>query len=511
MSTKASSFFNPFMFQVFDNEDHQGEDLIYPAAPITRSQSALAVMAFSLRHSLSKVAVKDLLRLINIHLPEGSLPESMYLFNKNFEECKKSIDFHVFCKQCQSYLGLTEELYCGICHKNYSRKTAIAEGCYFVYTSLKSQLKGLMESASLSQHFLDEDASSRDVTLTWNCDGMPAFQSGNGSVWPIQCIVDLLPPELQKKHILVTGLWFGSSKPQFSTFLKPFVEECKELAGDGMNWYNPVDNSEYTCKVYAKTLTCDSVARCQLQGISQFNGYFGCSWCLHEGKRVAKGNGHIMAYPFIENPSPPARTHKIIRDECIKMVSGQVPSFGVRSVSPLLLLPQFNMVSSFPVDYMHAVCEGVVEKITNLWFDSSNHREPWYVGNRIDEIDSRISCIVPPDEITRLPRSPSQRAHWKASEFRSWLLFYCLPVLYGILPNVHLTHVLLLVHAVWILLQESVSNTDLCSSHRILTEFVKQMEILYGESNDLQRPPYVTSSCFCTMLGSVVENLLFPI
>lgn len=121
MSTKASSFFNPFMFQVVDNEDHQGEDLIYPAAPITWSQSALAVMAFSLRHSLSKVAVKDLLRLINIHLPEGSLTESMYLFNKNFEECKKSIDFHVFfCKQCQSYLGLTEELYCGICHKNYS-------------------------------------------------------------------------------------------------------------------------------------------------------------------------------------------------------------------------------------------------------------------------------------------------------------------------------------------------------------------------------------------------------
>ncbi|KAJ8030366.1 hypothetical protein HOLleu_26765 [Holothuria leucospilota] len=130
-----------------------------------------------------------------------------------------------------------------------------------------------------------------------------------------------------------------------------------------MSWCNPVSNSELRCKVYAYTLTCDSVARCQLQGINQFNGDFGCSWCLHEGKRVAKENVYVMAYPFIGNPPPPARTHKSIQDECIKMISGQAPSFGVRSVSPLLLLPQFNMVSSFPVDYMRAVCEGVIEKI----------------------------------------------------------------------------------------------------------------------------------------------------
>lgn len=214
--------------------------------------------------------------------------------------------------------------------------------------------------------------------------------------------------------------------PANRSFQQPFVDECKELATRGMIWCNPVDNREFSCKVYAKTLTCDSLARCQLQGISQFNGHFGCAWCLHEGKRVAKGNGHVMAYPVIAYPSPPVRSHKSIQDECIKMVSGQVPSYGVKSVFPLLLLSQFNMVSSFPVDYMHEVCEGVVEKITNLWFDSSNHREPWYIGNRIGEVNGRISSIVPPDEITILPRSPSQRAQWKASEFRSWLFFFFL-------------------------------------------------------------------------------------
>lgn len=87
---------------------------------------------------------------------------------------------------------------------------------------------------------------------------------------------------------------------------------------------------------------------------------------------------------------------------------------------------------------MHAVCEGVTEMLTNLWFDSSNHSKPWYIGKDMPDIDHRMSNIVPPADITRLPRSPSERAHWKASEFRSWLLFYCLPVLHGILPNVYL-------------------------------------------------------------------------
>lgn len=112
--------------------------------------------------------------------------------------------------------------------------------------------------------------------------------------------------------------------------------------------------------------------------------------------------------------------------------------------SLLLLLPKFDIVRGFPVDYMHAVCEGVVDKLVSLWFDSSYNQEPWYIGRRIREIDGRIVGIVPPSEVTRLPASPSKRAYWKASEFRCWLLFYCLPIFNGILRTPYVKHLVLL-------------------------------------------------------------------
>lgn len=96
----------------------------------------------------------------------------------------------------------------------------------------------------------------------------------------------------------------------------------------------------------------------------------------------------------------------------------------------------------------------------------------------MSEIDNRIAQIDTPADVTKLLRSPSERAHLKASEFRSWLLFYSLPVLRGILPNVYLAHLLFLVHSTWTFLQDSVSEADTASNHIIVTEFVKQMESL---------------------------------
>jgi hypothetical protein len=33
-----------------------------------------------------------------------------------------------------------------------------------------------------------------------------------------------------------------------------------------------------------------------VQGIKQFNGKYGCSWCLHPGQQVDKGNGKVRIY-----------------------------------------------------------------------------------------------------------------------------------------------------------------------------------------------------------------------
>lgn len=96
---------------------------------------------------------------------------------------------------------------CPICSINITKLEAIKHGKDFASMSLKGQLKDLMERPSLSQYFLNDDGSpKKHISLLWNTDGMPAFQSGKGSVWPIQCMVKDLPIGIQTKNILLVGL-----------------------------------------------------------------------------------------------------------------------------------------------------------------------------------------------------------------------------------------------------------------------------------------------------------------
>lgn len=258
-----------------DNPEKNGDpdDVpLYQGANISTSQSYIAIMAYALRHSLSKTALQDLLKLINIHLPESNLPDTIYTFSKNFGNCSNDINFHIYCKECTSYLGLEDEHTCSLCKIDVTKQEAIKDGNYFVCMSLTGQLKDLMERPSLSQNFLNKDDSPKEyVSLLWNTDGMPAFQSGTGSVWPIQCMVKDLPIQIQAKNILLVGLWYGKTKPIFSTFLNPFIAECKKLYHHGVEWTVPTQHVNATTKVAASACACDSVARCQLQGIKQFN------------------------------------------------------------------------------------------------------------------------------------------------------------------------------------------------------------------------------------------------
>ena len=37
---------------------------------------------------------------------------------------------------------------------------------------------------------------------------------------------------------------------------------------------------------------------------------------------------------------------------------------------------------------MHAVCLGIAKKLTKLWFDKSFSAFPWYIGGKLEEVDS---------------------------------------------------------------------------------------------------------------------------
>ena len=130
---------------------------------------------------------------------------------------------------------------------------------------------------------------------------------------------------------------------------------------------------------------------------------------------------------------------------------------------------------------MHAVLLGVMKLFLNLWF-GTNRSHDYSISDKISQVDKRLLSIKPPDTISRCPRSiEGHRKYFKASELRSFLLFYGPAVLFNILPTVYYEHFLLLSEAIFILLKESISIDELAHAERLLFHFCIMFEPLYGK------------------------------
>lgn len=67
------------------------------------------------------------------------------------------------------------------------------------------------------------------------------------------------------------------------------------------------------------------------------------------------------------------------------------------------------------------------------------------------------------------------------SELRAWLLYYCLPVLHNVLPDLYYDHLSLLVGSVHILLSTEIHQSQLRSADMMLDDFYTRAPILYGK------------------------------
>lgn len=131
--------------------------------------------------------------------------------------------------------------------------------------------------------------------------------SGN-SIWPLLLQINELPQAERSKYMLLARLWFGEKKPDMNTFLNPFVEELNVLSTAGIKWTDPQGNV-HTIRIFPGPCCVDTVARAMVMNINQFNGSYGCGWCVHEGKVVQRGNGHARVYPMMY-PVPVVRTQE---------------------------------------------------------------------------------------------------------------------------------------------------------------------------------------------------------
>ena len=196
-------------------------------------------------------------------------------------------------------------------------------------------------------------------------------------------------------------------KPKMDTILNPVLEEIEHLNCLGLT----VRTSNGVKEIRAMLLVSvfDLPAKAAAANMKQFNGRYGCLYCTHPGEALGRG---ATVYP--PNTADSLQTHVQVQRCAAQAASSGKPVFGIKGPSPLA--KYIDVVNSIPVDYMHAVLEGVCKQIMMSWFNSKNHKCSFYLGRKVQDIDRLLMKMKPPIEIHRAPRPiATTLKFWKAT------------------------------------------------------------------------------------------------
>jgi hypothetical protein len=319
----------------------------------------------------------------------------------------------------------------------------------YVYIGVR---EGLTSVVTRSSPFLN---NPEVIELTMNIDGLPLFRSSSYSLWPILCCAANLNP----RCVFVIALYGGKSKPANLDFLKEAVQELRDLLDEGF-----VANGKHFCCTL-KMCICDAPARAMVKCVKQYSGYFGCDKCTQKGDYEGR-----LIYPECDAS---------LRDD--NSFRLQTNSEHHTGVSPLCSLP-IDMVNFFPVDYMHQVCLGVMKRLLVCWTGGLK-KVKLSVGQKL-AVNSKLEVFrhVVTSDFSRKPRTLNDLAHWKATEFRTFLLYIGYFVLHKIMSDRVLEHFLCLSVACRILVSEKLAAIIEYRSfaHELLLYFVEQAADIYG-------------------------------
>ncbi|KAE8745125.1 hypothetical protein FOCC_FOCC008190 [Frankliniella occidentalis] len=475
---------------------------------------------------------------------DGILPTSRYMFKKIFSS-DMEFKFHMYCPDCMIYIGeITQELKerktapCRRCAKEV-KVPGMQSKDFFATLPVGSQiadfLEGMDDVADQLNYRWEREPSEniRDIydgeiyknlmkdgkflsrrynlSLTFSTDGATVFNSGCTSMWPIFFRLNELKPDIRFKdsNCMLAGLWFGKKEPPMGMYLRSFLQECQNLYDHGITW-RARQGEIIKSKIITLNCVLDSGAKYMLQATKKFNGYQSCPYCDHPG--VTYNGNLVCKWPMNEHRvrfedkgfSYSIEKYDRIQDEIVQhnvydrnneemrrdMAVAETrrredPSFqgyrGFRCESAMCYLPFFDVCLGFQIDYMHNSLLGNCDHLAKLWFDSHNKDEPFYLGLKLAQIDQRLLALTPPTCISRRTRTIRQWKDWHANEWRSWLLYYSLPCLKGILPTVYYKHHCVLVSAIHMLLKDDITPEALDTAAEYLADYVNEFQVLYGE------------------------------
>lgn len=431
------------------------------------------------------------------------VPDTKYLIKKSIQTNFK-FNLHIKCNRCANYIESTNSTAeCELCSKTL--KTLTSD--YFVYIPIEQQLKqSVSKNMDLILEYHSTVKQEAEITDMHNCilfknaskkyfdhiilpivvntDGAKVFQTGQKSLWMIQYYQCFLPPAIRyhPSNVAVIAAHFGPQKPNMKDFFLPFLKEMRAInENGGLNFMH--NGKMYKFMPLLLGCCCDLPAKKCVQEMTGPTGHFGCGFCLHPGISITPPDKKKSFVRYIKGTYK-YRTHDDIVGIYSQLKNKSEAIAGVQSMSCLIAAPDFDLIEGFSIDYMHCVLIGIMKKLLDLWYETKNHTQPYYINKKNQTIlNNRLLKIKTIFEIVRKPRALSSRHDFKANEMRGMLFYYLWFALDGLLDRKYVAHFRLLSTSIYALSKENISSDTMLLSRLQLEEFADNFEVFYGKWN----------------------------
>lgn len=322
----------------------------------------------------------------------------------------------------------------------------------YIHLGIKAMMFPILKT------FISDFCNTSIIKLSLNIDGLPIAKSSKACFWTI--LISIINNTKLSKLIIPVGIYHDKyKKPDcISEFLSPFVTEMNDLITNGFY----INKQKFTFEI--SQIICDAPAKAFILNVKQFNAYHGCNSCTEEGT-------FLNRITFLGMDSE-LRTDKFFREKTdVDYNKGNSP----------LLNFKIDISLSVVLDYMHNVCLGVMKRMLQFWL-----RGPKTVRlNKVD-IDIISSELINlkktfPAEFSRLPRSLEEVEFWKATEYRSFLLYTGPIVLKGRLKKKFYEHFITIHTAICLLASNDTCLTFNDMATTLIRKFVNDYSILHGD------------------------------
>lgn len=394
------------------------------ADPLPSLSLTDSIRVWASQHYISHMAIKDLLSILNPHV-NNILPAD----SRTLMKTPRVINVQK--------LSGGEFVYFGILAGVVKRMSKNYTSCTFPIISK-----------------FENECQNKVVSISVGIDGLPISRSSKKEFWPIIGLVD----QIENCYPFIIGLFYGTSKPTDTEFLREFVNESLKLQQTGLI----VGISKFNFKI--SCIIADAPARSFIKGCKQHNSYDSCERCVQEGEWLGRVIFREINCPLRTDASFLAKNdpdHHKSDTELIKLKLGPV--------------------SQVVLDHMHLVFLGVTRKVLRYWVKGKLphrlcSREVLFISQNLQRLRPFITR-----DFQRKPRPLSELDHFKATEFRLILLYVGISAFHDSIPLEKFKHFLKLQSAMFILLSPNasiVSWNHLAKS--LLVQFVQEAEIIYG-------------------------------